>query len=361
VALIGDKRNDENKIVSQIHALFIRFHNKVVDCMAKLHPDDDELQFLEAQRIVRWTYQWLTLTDFLPRICSAEALEQILPKKGGPPRLRYYRPNSGEPYMPVEFSVAAYRFGHSMVRPSYALNAEAASTGRFRAGDKGEVAFSRIPIFLNSPKRLATNALNGFDPLPDRWGIDWSFFFGELPKPEPGAKQIPQPSYRIDATLVDPLGHLPEFVEQLGMDSPFISLAVRNLVRAFRMELPSGQSVARHLQVPVLGDERLWCKKRDGEKLEEWAEGRKFYEEREKIFRDNAPLWFYILKEAELERFGESLGSLGSLIVAETLIGLTWFDRYSYLYQNPNWNPSDAGIGLPAKLDMLSLTLWVDS
>lgn len=360
VALIGDKRNDENRIVSQIHALFIRFHNKVVDCMAAAHPNDDETQFLEAQRIVRWTYQWLVLNDFLPRICTAGALEQIFPE-GPVPRLRFYRPKSGEPYMPVEFSVAAYRFGHSMVRPSYALNAKAESTARFPTGHKGEVAFSRIPVFVNSANGSKENDLKGLDALPDGWGIDWSYFFGEAAKVERSVDQVPQPSYRIDATLVDPLGELPEFVQQLGAESPFVSLALRNLVRAFRMELPSGQSVAKHLRVPVVADERLWGTKCDGENVENWAEGWAFYTKRANLFRDNAPLWFYLLKEAELERFGESLGSLGSLIVAETLVGLIWFDRYSYLYQVPDWHPSHAGIGLPHRLDMLSLTSWVDS
>lgn len=366
-ALIGDKRNDENKIVSQIHALFLKFHNKVFDDLGRPSPkrepsrfSNDHTRFLETQRIVRWCYQWIVLKDYLPKICCDEVIKSIMPNNGRrQPHFEFYAPNSGEAFMPVEFSVAAFRFGHSMVRPSYSLNDVATSFAKFRSKGGKMVDFSRIPIFVGQSNQ-PTDALNGFgEPLPSDWGIDWSFFFGDIPIKPKNGKQIPQPSYRIDATIVDPLGELPEFAH---LGSPFISLAFRNLMRGFRMGLPSGQAVARMMGIPELSDQELWLSKGEGDKKGKWKEGKAFFEntKNKKWLEGRAPLWFYILKEAELHEQGHRLGKVGSRIVAETLIGLAWFDHYSYLFQAPSWNPSMEDIdGLGKDLDMLKLTKYV--
>src|SRR5262249_26361287 len=141
------------------------------------------------------------------------------------------------------------------------------------------VKFGRIPIFVGHASQ-STDAMNGFGefqpPLPPAWGIDWHFFFGALGKAKAGDPQIPQPSYRIDASLVDPLGDLPEFAAA-GVPSPFTSLAFRNLLRGFRMRLPSGQRVAQMMGVKPLTDEELWSKKNEEETLEDWPEGTAFF------------------------------------------------------------------------------------
>jgi hypothetical protein len=365
-ALIGDKRNDENKIVSQIHTLFLKFHNKAFEDISKRFPSNGNMhtRFLETQRIVRWCYQWIVLDDYLPLICGKDVVNAIMPGKNERrPNLKFYEAKSGEAFMPVEFSVAAFRFGHSMVRPSYSLNDVAKSSGKFTSKSGRAVDFARIPIFVAQSK-LPTDAMNGFgEPLPQQWGIDWSFFFGTMPQAKDGVKQVPQPSYRIDATLVDPLGELPEFVSTVGLDSPFISLAFRNLMRSFRMGLPSGQAVARMMGIEekkMLTDDELWSSKGKGDENEEWPEGKTFFDANKRWLEGHAPLWFYILKEAELHEKGHRLGKVGSRIVAETLIGLAWFDHYSYLFQASGWNPSMEGIeGLDEKLDMLKLTKYV--
>ena len=122
-ALIGDKRNDENVIVSQLHSALLQFHNKLVEA-------SPNSSFEEIQRKVRWHYQWLVVHDFLPRICGAEMVHSILRKEGhcgcslgDGPNFKIYKWRN-DAFMPIEFSAAAYRFGHSMVRPIYRLNAE---------------------------------------------------------------------------------------------------------------------------------------------------------------------------------------------------------------------------------------------
>jgi hypothetical protein len=355
-ALIGDKRNDENKIVAQIQALFLKFHNKVYDQIApKFGPGQQDAHFSEAQRIVRWCYQWVVLHDFLPKICDPAIVAQVMPAAGKrEPNLQFYCPHGGDAYIPIEFSVAAYRFGHSMVRPSYALNDVAKSSANFN-GKK----FGRIPIFVKQSS-ATTDAMNGFgEALPNDWGIDWSFFFGTPGTHPDGQKQVPQPSYRIDAFLVDPLGALPEFATA---PTPFASLAFRNLQRGVSMGLPSGQNVARMMGAQtVLSDEQLWSVRNEEEALIPWADGTSFFQkpQNKEWLAGAAPLWYYILKEAEIMNHGHHLGEVGSRIVAETLVGLAWSDHYSYLFQMPRWDPSQEKLGLGANLDMLQLTQFV--
>jgi hypothetical protein len=364
-AILGDKRNDENKIVSQIQALFLSFHNKVFKKLEPKFAANDDERFNQTQRIVRWTYQWLVLTDYLKKITDPKIYNSMLPEAKGHkgPKLNYFNAH-GDAYIPVEFAVAAFRFGHTMVRPSYSLNRVTKSTTSVRFKQKGlpgDFPFARIPVFVpKTGSKKNTDALNGFgEKLPPDWGIDWKFFFGKPNTKPEGQDQLPQPSYRIDSRLVDPLGELPEFVAQ-GLKSPFISLAFRNLMRSVSMGLPSGQRIARMMGFTPLTDTELWLNKFDLNP-QPWEKGKVIYEDVENNawLKNNAPLWFYILKEAEMKQKGERLGEVGSTIVAETLFGLAWCDHYSYLYQMPSWNPSMEDIGLDADLDMLMLTEFV--
>jgi len=114
-ALIGDPRNDENSIVSQLQGLFLRFHNRAVD-------DNKTLDFPAVQKLVRFHYQWIILYDFLPRIIHSIVLDQLKTNgKFDRAKLKFFHWRN-EPFMPVEFSVAGYRLGHSMIRPGYRLN-----------------------------------------------------------------------------------------------------------------------------------------------------------------------------------------------------------------------------------------------
>ena len=364
-ALTGDARNDENGIICQLQVVFLNFHNKVVDTLAAARPllNNHEL-FLTAQRIVRWHYQYLVLNDYLPRIVGKETWTRVFQGSGPEhpePHLRIYKPKNGHAYMPVEFSVAAFRFGHSMVRPSYALRANDATVG----GDPkvpfgGDPRFHRIPIF--SDLRTRGSSLDGFGPLPKNWEIDWHLFFseGDMPiepskelgddnkpilqvQPQAGA-HLTQPGYRIDTQLVDPLAMLPPNVAKSGnMPDGIPALGYRNLVRGSTFELPSGQNVARAFKLNVLSEKDLW-----GD-LTGQRETRDFSDERKNPFLYRAPLWFYILKEAEKTRKtgfehdgkgGHHLGPVGGHLIAEVLVGIALNDHTSYLIQEATWVPA---------------------
>lgn len=333
-ALIGDKRNDENLIVSQLHATFLRFHNAVLDSIARGRAAGRS-DFEEAQRIVRWHYQWIVLHDFLRKIVGDETYAAVIGARGETPRLRYYAPKGRYAYIPVEFSVAAYRYGHSQVRPSYALNAIVSRATPSEQPYKGRTAiYNRIPIFSLVDPSLELANLNGFRELPGFWAIDWGFFFaGVAPENPPKDAVLPQPSYKIDTLLVDPLTNLPDHQDQPS--APRRALAALNLLRGWRLGLPSGQSVARRLALEELTDEQLF----DHDDAELKEKRRKLLDDHP-ILAGNAPLWFYILREAELEAGGAHLGPVGGRIVAETLAGLIVHDPHSFLSQWPKWRPT---------------------
>ncbi len=316
-ALLGDPRNDENLVVSQLHLAFLHFHNRMAEHLFESTGLTGTALFEATQRQVRWHYQWVVVNDFLRRVVDGDpgdgstgrggVVDDILrpasPAGGSAgqapavrPELRFFRWRNG-PFMPVEFSVAAYRFGHSMVRPSYFINAFVAK----------QMSNARIPILSMSTEPLAN--LNGFRPLPSAWTFDWRLFF------ELDSASRPQHSYRIDTRIAAPLGSLPD-----RPDLP--SLAHRNLLRGVRLGLPSGESVARAMGVQSLGSADLGLAQRG-------APG----------FDGATPLWFYILREAELLADGERLGPVGGRIVAEVLIGLLAGDQLSWINVDPGWQP----------------------
>ena len=368
-ALIGDKRNDENVIVSQLQGAFLQFHNKMVDAMGE-HAD-----FASVQQAVRWHYQYIVLNDFLPRICGDETINSILPhlEKGesifdAPPRLRFYHWKN-DAFIPVEFSVAAYRFGHSMVRPIYRLNAELDMGGAELKED--DSLKGRNLIFAGVSQR----ALNGFGKFPLQWAIDWRLFFGDISKTKFDKHRV-QPSYKIDSSLVNPLGFLAEFskidsvlpldrltaenfqapAERAGVPP---NLALRNLRRGAMMGLPSGQDVARAMGLTPLISSKIFVGK--AQLNDVGAIDAKQIGDIAPALANNTPLWAYVLAEATAQWHdeitkrnltgaaanfvGTRLGAVGARIVAETLIGLMLADGQSFLSQDANWLPSATADG----------------
>jgi hypothetical protein len=298
VALIGDPRDDENMIISQLQVAFLRFHNAAVDYVkTKIKLTDSGEIFAEAQRIVRWHYQWMVVHEFLRRTCGDAVVDDIL-QKGR----KFYKWNN-EPFIPVEFSVSAYRFGHSQVRPSYRANF---------TGDGGQPFFAMI--FKPTPSNPTDpDDLSGGCRAPRRF-VDWPTFFdfkdGNV-----------KPNKKIDTTLSTALFHLPgSVVANPDAKTNPASLAQRNLLRHLTFSLPSGQRVAQAMQMAVLSPGDLADLKPYG--LEE-----------------RTPLWFYVLREAQLTQNGERLGPVGARIVGEVFIGLLQGDRASYLTQDPEWRP----------------------
>jgi hypothetical protein len=389
-ALIPDPRNDENLIISQLHLAFINYHNKVADVLQEEHEElaGDLAEWLaRTQRIVRWHYQWIVVHEFLTRIVGEEVVKDVLGAsngtsawlesypvwtyKNGPnqePRATLVKPNLRffewryDPFVPVEFAAAAFRFGHSMVRDDYAMNEETSGEGK------------ELVTFLK-PSDKARKDLSGFRQRPSGTTIEWRRFFNfpDLPgEKEPRPKPPVQMSRLIDTKLATRLGHLPRLltvrldpsmrqplpagstcanVERADEKEPVTIapfLATRNLLRGQALGLPSGQAVATAMGLPkdlILGCKHFNPPPNPEANQEETAGDKEPTKVIDEVFWEATPLWYYILKEAEYFNGGKRLGPVGGRIVAEVLIGLLYGDPHSYLRLDPAWTPKEGEFG----------------
>jgi hypothetical protein len=171
-----------------------------------------------------------------------------------------------------------------------------------------------VPIFsLDDTSELSD--LRGFRERPAIWDIEWKRYFLF-----PGDNAELQLTRRIDSKLAPGLATLPP-----SIDLQRKSLAERNLRRSKALALPSGQAVARAMSIP---DELVLT----GDDLG-------LPNALKATLGDNTPLWYYILKEAEVHCDGLRLGPVGGRITAEVLIGLLAGDPLSYLSSAPTWRP----------------------
>ncbi len=265
-AIIPDARNDENIIVSQMHMLFILFHNKMVD-QVKSYCSANET-FQEARRWVIWYYQWLILHEYLYKITDWTIFEDIL--ANGP---KYF---DCPDFLPLEFAGAVFRTGHSQTREDNRIN-EDTEKSLFELG-----AFQKMEEY-----------------------VDWRFMFDF----EDGCVQYA----RVIDTKIGKIFH----------DIPFIksgnkyerSLPYRNLKRGVVYGLASGEDIARRMCIEPL----------------EIEETRKM---------GGTPLWYYVLKEAQvLGHGGEHLGPMGSRLMLECFLAILNYDQHSFQVLHPKWRP----------------------
>jgi hypothetical protein len=325
-AIIADPRNDENMMISGLQAAFFLFHNRVVDLLRERRDDDrgfrnrPELEnardlealddrrdgdrredvFDEARKLVTWHYHWIILHEFLPAIIGQNVVNDILLRGA-----RFYTPRQGSQRMPVEFQGACYRFGHTLVRPSYRANL---------AGDNGAAFFGMI--FDPAGEGQA-------DPVDLRGGarasrrfIGWQTFFNF------GGDQAAnvRPNKIIDTRISTPLFNLP--LGAIASGDPPTSLPQRNLLRHLTWSLPSGQSIAEEMRIPALNSSQFPELRQFGVGLER-----------------STPLWYYTLREGQLAG-GLTLVGVGARIVGEVIIELIRLDPNSFLAQNPRWQPT---------------------
>jgi heme peroxidase len=308
-AIIADPRNDENLIIGGLHAAFLLFHNRVVDFVRAQGQTGSA--FAAAQQLVRWHYQWLVLHEFLPLFIGQAMVDDIL-RNGR----RVYRPAPGQQFIPVEFQGAAYRFGHSMVRPSYRANL---------AGDPGGNPATGAPAFFGMIFDPAGDGqadppdLRGGARAPRRF-IGWQTFYDFGGSFSSALRR----NKLIDTKISTPLFHLPVNTIAPGTEAAPLVLPQRNLLRQITWSMPSGQAIAQALGVTPV----LWAQ--DFPELQQFAHG----------LPSSTPLWYYVLKEAEVLAGGRSLAGVGARIVGEVFIGLLQLDRGSYLATNPNWRPT---------------------
>ncbi len=288
---VADDRNCENAILRQIHAMFLKLHNRAVDNLAGSITEVDKL-FEAARRLVRWQFQWLVRYDYLPKICDLVVYDELVRKNR---RLIHWPPGSFS--IPVEFSQAAARFGHSMVRQKYRL-----SGGEFNLGQ-----------LFGSCQRAG--------PLEDGKAVGWSHFVG--PRDSPARD--------IDTTLENPFRELPQDTIHSFVRSPMphdpLMLPFRTLARGAATRLPTGQ------QLRVALDPLGQLPDPDPENDTDLQKLRKTLQKlRDLGFDRETPLWFYILLEAQTQGKKQRLGTVGSRLVAEVIEAALRHDPDSFLF-----------------------------
>ena len=290
LAVIGDPRNDSHMLMSQLHLAMLKAHNAFVD-EARRAPTSNDRVFDEAARQLRWHYQWTILNEFLPALVGETFVNQVL--REGP---RWFYPVHGR-FIPLEFANAAYRYGHSQIRHRYRVNMHS----------------DPVPLFPD---------LLGFRAVPRQRMVDWTLFFDK-----PGARPA-QRSKKIDGKLVRALIALPVAVTGACEVDDYHSLAVRDLQRGQGVGLPSGEAVAGYMGITPLAPEQV------GIASTGW--------------RNETPLWYYILREAEAYTGGHRLGPVGGRIVTDVLVGLIDADPTSFRRNSHNWRPQKTLIDLLA-------------
>jgi len=283
LALVGDARNDTHVFISQLHLAFLHFHNRIVDRIRTQNSKSQEV-FDRSAQTVRRHYQWIVVHEFLPLIVGSDVLDELT--QSGPKLCRF----EGSPFIPVEFSDGAYRFGHAQIRETYDVNSKARA----------------VPIFPD---------LVGIRPVTPERRVEWKLFF-KFKEEEP-----PQASRRMSPQLVPALMRLPDDLVGQTTRAEFHSLASRDLYRGHSVALPSGESIARAMGLDPCTAAEL--KTADAN----WPE---------------TPLWLYVLAEAEVQHKGEYLGELGGRIVAEVIFELLRHDATSLL-NDPDWKPDLPG------------------
>jgi hypothetical protein len=319
-AVIGDPRNDENLMLGGLHSATILFYNRVLDELEEHNlsafPTAREgslahrhVAYLVASQITRWHTQWLLVEEHLRQICGDEVVSDVLAHGN-----RFYLPPRGDAFMPIEFGGAAYRFGHSMVRPSYRAN--------FTSGTGDGTSPTKAPFFaaVFDPAEPSFDQpgdrgdLLGGCPAPRRY-IGWQTFF------DFGDGQV-KPNKKIDPLISTVLFKLPLPTIAPHTETAPVVLPQRNLLRQLTWGLPSGQDVAKAMGVAPLSSKEL-------------SDIASVY----RPFGTSTPLWYYVLAEAKAAAGGLHLGPVGGRIVAETLIGLLRGDPTSYLSVNPGFQP----------------------
>jgi hypothetical protein len=322
--LLADDRNDQHLILAQLHVVFLQFHNRVVDHLKRDIAADEafpnETIFDTARRLVIWHYQWIVRNEFLKWFVLREILADI--EKNGP---LFFKPVQGEgvPQLPIEFTQAAFRFGHSMVQPQYEINqwiGLVPLSGLLRRTHPGEAG-----------KSLPANRVVDWDRFTRTWGGNANF------------------AENIDTLISEGMFNLPASAMPIFSKTPLPPLPEMTLVRGSRIGLPSGQEACRAAGVEPLAEAQIGFDDEDNEFL------------RDHGMNEKTPLWYYLLREAEvlgIRRFsgGECLGPLGSGIVAEVLLGVMNADPEHYLNVDPSWRPLAVvfgGLSEPRPIDGL--------
>jgi hypothetical protein len=278
--LVGNSRNDSNLALSQMHCAFIRFHNAVADSGLFTRFEDIMHQVIMAA-------QAIILHDWLKKLCSEKLVENILSGNR-------YTEKGKLKLCPAEAVLAAFRCGHSMVRHEYLhWNAYQSSA----ASINGLLKFTFAGGGLEDGK------------MPWSWPVNWRGFFGF----DDNQLGYPMRARRIDTIVDERLERLDQRLFEIEPQER--SLAYRTLWFGAEAQISDGWSVQKQLACTV-GDaefpmrcERLVLNRPDLD----------IFFRKHGDLSEHPPLWWFILREAELYGVRGGLAGVGARLVAETV------------------------------------------
>ena len=300
---LADSRNLDNLLLRQLHVIFLKFHNEAI---AQLETNPELQQaasagnaislFEQARTLVCWHYQWIVRHDYLPRILHPTAWHHRQSRRPLQPGAQFA--------IPIEFSLAAFRFGHSMVRNAYRLNCR------------------KKRVVIEDLMRFGQMAA----PIPDDYLVEWGTFFDGLPTSGPQAS-----SSFIDTSIAQAMHGLAPATIRLASEKETVNpadLPVRTLLRGARAELPSGQEVAAALvsRGAIQAADQLTAAQLGEDTCD--SSGTAL---RRAGLENKTPLFYYILKEAELKGAGLILGPVGSYIISEVIQSALETDPQGYM------------------------------
>jgi Animal haem peroxidase len=315
-AMLADPRNDAHALVSQITVLFQLLHNHVISLLeAAIAPFTGQAELPRRELAYREFHcARLVLTLIYRNIIKKDVLEHILDKR----IYQRYMTDAALPFdknkgIPLEFSFGAFRFGHAIVRDQYKVN-----------------SVSKDQPTSGAVRRTSLLAHQELLPIKSDWLVDWAHFFDNSKGIVPNFSKRIGP--RHPEALKDSLLLFPAKADGVDagglMDRDLLSSAYAGLlsVPALIREMQErGFDIVEDLaqwQEPM----RAWLTQIPG--LQPGQEGPlpAGDPDLQRILVD-PPLPFFVLFEAarigrpDEAEGGRRLGPLGSVIVAETILG----------------------------------------
>lgn len=335
-AAIFDERNDENLIIAQIQVAFMKFHNAIVE---SIEGEDSVEKFEEARRKTIRHYQWIILKDLLPRIINKDILEDVKENE-----IEFYKPTDDDIFMPLEFSVGAYRTGHSMINNVYNWNKDFSGS------------VPRMPSIHDLMMQTGSKKFggNGLTQLSSDWAVNWKWFFN-IDDSENSEIRKFNHAKKINASISYRLGRL---TKQFDYDRQF-SLPAMDLFRSRMMGLPTGQDIAD--EIIINSKSGILTRKLQPQELADILKEKNILTiDMVNEFSENTPLLFYLLAEAEIQTRGETLGDVGSRLTAITFLELLKRSEYSILNLGSDFSSHSDFLGTDGKFGMPELLKYAD-
>ena len=286
-AIIPEPRNDENRIISQLHLFWQQVHNWLIDTGYAENA-------LEAQKYTVMLFQLVTIEGFCRTFFTENVFTFFF--GSGPSidkKISKWRLHDHYRTIPDFFKNASFRFGHSAVRSQYTLN-------------------SAYPI------KSINELLGKRERLTPQLRIDWSFFFDQ-------GKAVNRP-LRIDTDIIDILRNVPNLADKKSKDT--IDVILFNLIASQSINPAEGGDFIDKLLtsgVPHINDTLNFC---EINKLNDLVGAT--FDGINGLTIDNLTLWPYVLLEAE-QQGGINLGPLGSFLNGRVLFSAINHSQFSVI------------------------------